>query len=70
MPSILTEVGFISNAEEERWLKSDDYQERLAESLLEGVRAYLDQLNRNQALKLGGRNGVRVGGKGQSKRSH
>lgn len=68
MPSILTEVGFISNAEEERWLKSDDYQEKLAESLLEGVRSYLGQLNRNQATRLGGRNGVRVGGKGRSQR--
>ncbi len=68
MPSILTEVGFISNPEEERWLKSDDYQEKLAESLLEGVRSYLGQLNRNQATKLGARPGARVAAKGRSTR--
>jgi len=68
MPSILTEVGFISNPEEERWLKSDEYQEKLAESLLEGVRSYLGQLNRTQATKLGARPGTRVAAKGRSKR--
>ena len=68
MPSILTEVGFISNPEEERWLKSEEYQQKLAESLLEGVRTYLAQLNRTQATKLGGRPGVRVAAKGRPKR--
>ena len=68
MPSILTEVGFISNPEEERWLKSEEYQEKLAESLLDGVRSYLAQLNRSQTSKLGGRPGVRVAAKGRSKR--
>jgi N-acetylmuramoyl-L-alanine amidase len=68
MPSILTEVGFISNPDEERWLKSDEYQEKLAESLLQGVRSYLAQLNRGQATKLGGRPGVRVAARGRSNR--
>ncbi len=68
MPSILTEVGFVSNPEEERWLRSEDYQQKLAESLLDGVRAYLGQLNRNQATKLGNRTGARVAAKGRSKR--
>ena len=67
MPSILTEVGFISNPEEERWLKSDEYQQKLAESLLEGVRTYLGQLNRTQTTKLGFRPGVRVNPRGRSK---
>ena len=65
MPSILTEVGFISNPEEERWLKSEEYQQKLAESLLEGVRSYLGQLNQSQASRLGGRSGVRVAAKGR-----
>ncbi len=68
MPSILTEVGFISNPEEERWLKSEEYQQKLAESLLEGVRTYLGQLNRTTNTKLGSRPGVRVTAKGRSKR--
>ena len=68
MPSILTEVGFISNPDEERWLKSEDYQEALAESLLDGVRAYLSQLNRTQASRLSTRPGIRVAAKGRSSR--
>jgi N-acetylmuramoyl-L-alanine amidase len=68
MPSILTEVGFISNPEEEKWLKSEEYQTKLAESLLEGVRAYLGQLNRSQATKLEGRSGARVSAKGGARR--
>lgn len=68
MPSILTEVGFVSNPIEERWLKSDKYQDKLAQSLLGGVRSYLAQLNRGQATKLGSRPGVRVNAKGRKKR--
>lgn len=68
MPSILTEVGFISNPEEEKWLRSDEYQEKLAESLLDGVRAYLSQLNRTQATGLGGRQGTRVAARRRSQR--
>lgn len=68
MPSILTEVGFISNPEEERWLRSEEYQQKLAESLLEGVRSYLGQLNRSQSTKLGDRPGQRVAARGRSKR--
>ena len=65
MPSILTEVGFISNPDEERWLRSEEYQEQLARSILGGVRQYLGQLNQAQTSKLGGRNGVRVAAKGR-----
>lgn len=60
MPSILTEVGFISNAEEERWLRSDEYQNRLAESLLVGVRHYLGQLSTDPTTRVAGRAGERV----------
>ncbi len=68
MPSILTEVGFISNPEEERWLRSEQYQQKLAEALLDGVRAYLGQLNREQATRLGAKPGARVAAKGRSRR--
>lgn len=37
MPAVLVEVGFISNPEEERRLKSDDVQDRLAEAINHGV---------------------------------
>jgi N-acetylmuramoyl-L-alanine amidase len=67
MPSILTEVGFISHPEEERWLKSSAYQDKLAAALLEGVRSYLSQLNRAQNTRLDGRQGLRVPVKGRSR---
>ncbi len=42
MPSILAEVGFISNPEEEQLLKKDSYRQAIAESLFRGVKKYID----------------------------
>jgi N-acetylmuramoyl-L-alanine amidase len=67
MPSILAEVGFISNAEEERWLRSDDYQESLAQALLAGVRQYLSALSRDKTTRLAGRTGERVAGRARAR---
>jgi N-acetylmuramoyl-L-alanine amidase len=39
-PSILVETAFISNPEEERKLKDDDYQNQLVNSILAGVKKY------------------------------
>ena len=52
MPSILAEIAFLSHPEDEKRLKKPDYRERIAASLLEGVRAYLDALNRTQSRQL------------------
>jgi len=52
MPSILAEIAFLSHPEDERRLKKADYRERVAASLLEGVRSYLDALNRTQSRQL------------------
>jgi len=52
MPSILAEIAFLSHPEDEKRLKKADYRERIAASLLEGVRAYLDALNRTQSRQL------------------
>jgi len=41
MPSILAEVGFISNPDEEKLLKTDAYRQKLAESLFEGVKKFV-----------------------------
>lgn len=43
IPSILVETGFISNISEERLLVSDDYQERLAIAIHQGLRNYFTQ---------------------------
>ena len=44
MPSILAEVGFISNATEEKRLKTQTFQKKLAEGMYQGIRAYLKAL--------------------------
>lgn len=41
IPSILIETAFISNPEEEKRLNDEDYQERLAEAIMRGIRQYL-----------------------------
>jgi N-acetylmuramoyl-L-alanine amidase len=40
MPSILFETSYISNAVEEQRLKTDDYRQRLADAIVNAVRAY------------------------------
>ena len=40
IPSVLVETAFISNPDEEARLKSDDYQEQLADALMQGIRRY------------------------------
>ncbi|MEY0302150.1 N-acetylmuramoyl-L-alanine amidase AmiB [Providencia manganoxydans] len=40
IPSILVETGFISNSAEEQLLKSDAYQEQVAEAIHQGLRQY------------------------------
>jgi N-acetylmuramoyl-L-alanine amidase len=40
VPSILVETAFISNPEEEKRLKNPAHQQRLAESILRGIRSY------------------------------
>ncbi|MBI2995009.1 MAG: N-acetylmuramoyl-L-alanine amidase [Gammaproteobacteria bacterium] len=40
IPSILVESAYISNPDEERKLRSSEYQQRMATAILEGVRGY------------------------------
>lgn len=41
VPSVLVETGFISNDEERELLIKPDYQEKIASSVVEGIRAFL-----------------------------
>ena len=52
MPSILAEIAFVSHPEEERMLRRNEHRDRVAWSLCEGVRAYLETLNRTQMRQL------------------
>jgi N-acetylmuramoyl-L-alanine amidase len=40
VPSILVETAFISNPEEELKLRSARYQDKLADAIVRGIRAY------------------------------
>ena len=42
MPSILAEVGFISNLREEKLLMKETYRQAIAEALFEGVKKYVE----------------------------
>lgn len=41
IPSILIETAFISNPEEEKRLNDEEYQEKLAEAIMRGIRQFL-----------------------------
>lgn len=41
MPSILAEISFVSNPEEEHLLSEGGYRQEIAESIFEGIKAYL-----------------------------
>jgi N-acetylmuramoyl-L-alanine amidase len=45
MPSILTEISFLSNPADEQLLKKPEYRQRVAEGLYQGVASYLESLN-------------------------
>ena len=45
MPSILTEISFLSNPSDEQLLKKPEHRQRVAEGLYQGVAAYLESLN-------------------------
>jgi N-acetylmuramoyl-L-alanine amidase len=44
MPSILVEVGFVTNSQEGQKLKNKIYQKWLAESIARGIHEYLEEM--------------------------
>ena len=53
MPSILTEVSFLSNPSDELLLTRPEHRQRIAEGLFAGVTAYLQSLNSMEANSSG-----------------
>jgi N-acetylmuramoyl-L-alanine amidase len=51
MPSILAEIGFVSNPHDERLMKRSDQRERIAEALLKGVTQYANSLSHTQMAR-------------------
>lgn len=45
MPSVLCEIGFLTNPREEALLRRADYRQRLAEALLKGISQYVHELS-------------------------
>jgi N-acetylmuramoyl-L-alanine amidase len=51
MPSILAEICFISNPQDEKLARSSENRQAIAESLYEGVRSYAQSLSGTKAAK-------------------
>jgi N-acetylmuramoyl-L-alanine amidase len=45
MPSVLAEIGFVSNPKEEALLKTPAHRQKIAESLLKGIEGYISTLS-------------------------
>jgi N-acetylmuramoyl-L-alanine amidase len=44
MPAVLVEIGFLSNSREEKMLKNSYYRQKIAESIIEGIKYYAQGL--------------------------
>jgi N-acetylmuramoyl-L-alanine amidase len=53
MPSILCEIGFLSNAREEALLKRPEHRQKLADALYRGVNRYAQSLSHFQVAEAG-----------------
>jgi N-acetylmuramoyl-L-alanine amidase len=45
MPSVLSEISFVSNPSDEKLLRKGDQRQRIADGLFRGITTYLDSLN-------------------------
>ena len=52
MPSILAEIGFVSNPHDEKLLRRNDQRERIAEALFKGVSQYASSLSHLQIARV------------------
>ena len=51
MPSVLAEIGFVTNGREETLLKRPDYRQKLAEALYRGISRYAESLSHFQVAQ-------------------
>ena len=57
MPSILSEISFLSNPSDEKLLKQPEYRQRVAEGLYQGIASYLQSMN-SMTVNLPPKNGA------------
>ena len=65
MPSVLTEIGFLSNAKEAAYLKSEKGQTEIARALLRAVKEYSDYVARCRTAEEGEEAALPDAGQGQ-----
>lgn len=53
MPSVLTEIGFLSNPREEGLLKKPEYRQKIAEALYRGIAQYVESLSHSALASAG-----------------
>lgn len=46
MPAVLVEIGFITHQKEASYLKKDDYQDKIAAGISEGILKFIDKYNK------------------------
>jgi N-acetylmuramoyl-L-alanine amidase len=51
MPSVLAEIGFVSNAHDESVMRREEYHERTAEALFKGISSYASSLSHFQVAQ-------------------
>jgi N-acetylmuramoyl-L-alanine amidase len=51
MPSVLAEIGFISNPRDEQQMRRPDYRQKLAEALYKGLASYAATLSHFQVAQ-------------------
>jgi N-acetylmuramoyl-L-alanine amidase len=52
MPSILAEIGFVSNPHDETLLKKPEQRQRIAEALYKGIEQYANTLSHEQIARV------------------
>jgi N-acetylmuramoyl-L-alanine amidase len=48
MPSVLAEIGFLTNARDEELMRKSEHRQKIAEALYKGIAAYAESLSQLQ----------------------
>ena len=51
MPSVLAEIGFLTNASDEAQMRKPEQRQKIAEALYKGIAAYAESLSQFQIAK-------------------
>jgi N-acetylmuramoyl-L-alanine amidase len=51
MPSVLAEIGFLTNSSDEALMRKNEHRQKIAEALYKGIAAYAESLSRFQVAK-------------------